>query len=473
MSLKEPIKFTMDLPLIVSISGIRGIVGDGITPEVVSRLAASYATGLRRRVVLGSDTRPSREMCRYAVLAGLISTGCEIIDLGICPTPSVQIMVNKCKAGGGIAITASHNPIHWNALKLFDEKGLFLSSAGLERVMSVYHQSLSERKGTAKDGGIKRAPFDCLGRVREEHSTFDVHIEKILQSLNVALIRKKKFRVALDCVNGAGSIITPIFLRELGCAVTAINNSPDEGFPHPPEPSPENLKQLSSLVREGDFDVGFAQDPDADRLAIVNEKGSALSEEYSIVFATIAVLKDRRGPVVVNLSTTRAIDDIAATFGCPVVRSRVGERNVVMAMKRSRAVIGGEGSGGVIYPNVHYGRDSMVAMGLILQYMAGSRKKLSEIVNSLPRYHMIKQYLSCPKGEKEKLLGSLPSQLKGERLDMRDGVKIIRRDSWAHIRASNTEPVVRILAEATTKARTKELLDFVVGKIEKSNSALI
>lgn len=468
----------MDLPLIVSTSGIRGIVGDGITPEVISCLAASYATVLRhRRVVLGADTRPSREMCRHAVLAGLISTGCEIIDLGICPTPSVQIMVNKCKAGGGIAITASHNPIYWNALKLFNENGLFLSSAKLERVLAclcgawhgrqgVYRQSLSGRKVTAKDGGIKRASFNRLGKVREEHSTFDVHIEKILQSLNVALIRKKKFRIALDCVNGAGSTITPIFLRELGCAVTAINTNPREDFPHPPEPSPENLKQLSSLVREGKFDVGFAQDPDADRLAIVSEKGAALSEEYSVVFATIAVLEDRRGPVVVNLSTTRAIDDIAAAFGCPVLRSRVGERNVVMAMRRSRAVIGGEGSGGVIYPSVHYGRDSMVAMGLVLQYMAGSRKKLSEIVSSLPRYHMIKQNIGCPAGKKEKLFSSLPSQLKGEKLDRRDGIKIIRRDSWAHIRASNTEPVVRILAEATTKMRTKELFDFVVGKIE-------
>ncbi|MBT9131617.1 phosphoglucosamine mutase [candidate division NPL-UPA2 bacterium Unc8] len=453
----------MDLPLIVSTSGIRGIVGEGITPEVVSRLAASYATTLRhRRVVLGSDTRPSREMCRHAVLAGLISTGCEIIDIGICPTPSVQIMVDKCEAGGGIAITASHNPVHWNALKLFNENGLFLSHNQLERILNIYHQSLSR----VTEGGIKRASFSRLGKVREEHSTFDVHIEKILQGLNVGLIRKKKFRIALDCVNGAGSIITPIFLRELNCTITAINTNPREDFPHPPEPSPKNLQQLSSLVREGRFDAGFAQDPDADRLAIVTEGGIALSEECSIVLATIAVLEEKRGAVVVNLSTTRAIDDIAAAFGCPVFRSRIGERNVVTAMKRHRAVIGGEGSGGVIYPRVHYARDSMVAIGLILQHMAGSGRKLSEIVASHPRYHLIKQYILCAPEKKEKLLADLKEQLKGERLDVRDGIKIIRKDSWAHIRSSKTEPAIRILAEAPTKRGANELFNFIVDKIE-------
>lgn len=456
----------MDLPLIVSTSGIRGIVGEGITPEIVSCLAASYATTLRRRrVVLGSDTRPSREMCRHAVLAGLISTGCEIIDIGICPTPSVQIMIDKCEAGGGIAITASHNPIHWNALKLFNENGLFLSHNQLERVLNIYHRSLSKSKVTAKEGGIKRAPFNRLGRVRQEHSTFDVHIEKILRNLDVALIRKKKFRVALDCVNGAGSIITPIFLRELNCTITAINNNPDEDFPHPPEPSPKNFKQLSSLVGEGGLDIGFAQDPDADRLAIIDERGTALSEEYSVVLATIAVLKEKRGAVVVNLSTTRAIDDIAAAFDCPVVRSSVGEKNVVTAMKRHRAIIGGEGSGGVIYPSVHYGRDSMVAMGLVLQYMARSDKKLSEIISSLPRYYMIKRSIICTAEKKEKLFADLKEQLKGEKLDTRDGIKIIRKDSWAHIRHSNTEPIIRILAEAPTKTKTKELFNFIIKKI--------
>jgi len=429
----------------------------GITPEVISRLAASYATTLRpRRVVLGTDTRPSREMCRHAVLAGLISTGCEIIDLGICPTPSVGIMVRKCEAGGGIAITASHNPIYWNALKLFNENGLFISPAHLKRVMNVYHQPSS----------VQKIIVNRFGKVREEQSTFDVHIEKILQSLNVALIRKKKFRIALDCINGAGSIITPIFLRKLNCTVTVINANPREDFPHSPEPSPKNLKQLSSLVKEGRFDTGFAQDPDADRLAIINEKGVALSEEYSIVLATISALKERRGAVVVNLSTTRAVDDIADAFGCPVFRSKVGEGNVVTAMKRHRAVIGGEGSGGVIYPRVHYGRDSMVAMGLVLQYMAGSGEKLSEIIGSLPRYHLIKQYLLCPSEKKEKLFATLKEELKGEKLDIRDGIKIIRRYSWAHVRSSNTESAIRIFAEAPTKRGANELLNFIIGKIE-------
>ena len=457
-------------PLIMSVSGVRGVVGESITPEILARFASAYGTFVKGgEVAVGTDSRLSREMCRYAVFSGLVSVGCQVIDLGICPTPTVQLMVERLKVRGGLVITASHNPAEWNGLKFLSEEGVFLNPRQWKRLLSIYHGNK-----------INRVPFSLLGKVRENSLALSTHIEKILNYLNVDLIRRKRFRVALDCANGAGSVITPIFLRRLGCRVLGINCQVNEVFPRPPEPIPENLSSLSTLIKEKKADVGFAQDADADRLAIVSEKGAPIGEEYSVTLATQFVLRDqkKKGTVVVNLSTTQAIDDIAQKFGFRVVRTPVGEIYVVEGMKKHGAVIGGEGNGGVIDPRAHYGRDSLAGMGIILQYLAESGKTVSELAKSIPRYYLVKKKIRCPQEKKDKVLGMVRRQFAEETLDpfrnlfltgldLRDGVKAIWEDAWVQVRPSGTEPIVRVFAEARTKIEAGKIVNSILMRIRK------
>lgn len=445
-------------PLMISVSGVRGIVGESLTPEVLSKFAAAYGTFVKGgKVVVGTDSRLSREMCKYAVFSGLISVGCEVVDLGIVPTPTVQLMVEKLKAAGGIAITASHNPAEWNALKFFSREGIFLNSRQFLSLMSIYEKEK-----------IKRASWkNLLGKVQEDTSAISTHIEKILNYLDGDLIRRKKLRVVLDGVNGAGSIITPLFLRKLGCRVVKINCQVNEPFPHPPEPLPGNLSALISLVKQKKADIGFAQDADADRLAIISEQGIPLGEEYSLALATQFLLEKKKGTVVINLSTSRMIDDIARKFKSRVIRTKIGEINVVQGMKRHRAIIGGEGNGGVIDPRAHYGRDSLAGMGLILQYLAESGKSVSSLTESFPRYYLVKRKVGFPAGKKKDVLSMIEKEFAGEKLDRRDGIKVIRESSWVHIRSSGTEPVIRVLAEARTKREAEEMAVSILKKIEE------
>jgi len=445
-------------PLMFSVSGVRGVVGEVLTPEVLSKFAAAYGTFVKSgRVVVGTDSRLSREMCRHSVFAGLISLGCEVIDVGIVPTPTIQLMIERLKAAGGIAITASHNPANWNALKFFTREGVFLNSRQFSGLLDIYRQEK-----------IKRTSWDnLLNKVREDSSSISTHIGIILNYLDVELIRRKRFRVALDCVNGAGSVITPIFLRKLGCRVMSINRQVNEPFPHTPEPLPGNLSGLSSLVKQKRADIGFAQDPDADRLAIISENGVPLGEEYSVALAVQFVLGKKKGTVVVNLSTSRMIDDIARKFKSRVVRTKIGEINVVEGMKRHRAIIGGEGNGGVIDPRAHYGRDSLAGMGLILQYLAESGERISTLAESIPRYYLVKRKIGCPEDKKKKVLETMERKFAGEKLDRRDGIKVIRESSWVHIRLSGTEPVIRVFAEARTAKEAKGIVNSILKKIKE------
>ncbi|MCD5390335.1 phosphoglucosamine mutase [candidate division NPL-UPA2 bacterium] len=457
-------------PLIISVAGVRGVVGESITPEVLARFASAYGTFVKGgKVVVGTDSRLSREMCRYAVLGALLSVGCQVIDLGICPTPTIRLMVENLKVRGGLVITASHNPAEWSGLKFLTEEGTFLNARQWERLLSIYHGSK-----------INRVPFYRLGRVKENSSALSTHIKKLLSYLNVDLIRKKRFRVALDCANGAGSVITPIFLRRLGCRVLGINCQVDEVFPHPPEPIPQNLSGLIRLIKKKGADLGFAQDADADRLAIVSEKGFPLGEEYSVALSTQFVLRNqkKKGTVVVNLSTTRAIDDIAQRFGSRVVRTRVGEIYVVEGMKRHRAVIGGEGNGGVIDPRAHYGRDSLAGMGIILQYLAESGESISRLAESIPRYYLLKRKVRCPEDKKEKFLEAIKKEFAEERLDqfrgksltgldLRDGVKAIWEDAWVQVRPSGTEPAIRVFAEARTRTEARKIANSILMRIRR------
>jgi phosphomannomutase len=425
----------------ISISGVRGVVGDSLLPPLLTRFAESFGTYLNSgEIVVGRDTRTSGEMVKHAVFAGLMSTGCQVIDLDICPVPTIQHMVRKLEARGGVAITASHNPVEWNALKLIRGDGCFLNSYQAEELLSVYHQ-----------GDYKKAREQEILPVKKNDQGIRSHLGQILEHYGPVSWNKRRFKVAIDCCNGAGSLMTPRLLEALGCEVVSINTTPNGIFPHPPEPVPQNLTELCQLVKDSGSDVGFAQDADADRLAIISQEARPIGEENTLALAVRFVLSRERGVVVTNLSTTQAIDDIAQALNCRVIRTRIGEVNVTETMKKEGAIIGGEGNGGVIFPRINFARDSLVAIALILHYMAATGAPLSVLVDELPRYFSVKQTVPCPSSQVRPLLKRLQETYSGERTDHTDGLKIIRPDSWAHVRPSNTEPIVRVVVEAKSK----------------------
>jgi phosphomannomutase len=429
----------------ISVSGVRGVVGETLTPELLVRFAEAYGSYIRGgKVVLGRDTRPSGEMVRQAVYAGLISTGCEVIDLGVCPVPTVHTMVPILKARGGVMITASHNPLQWNALKFVDSDGVLLGQTN--ELLEVYYQ-----------GDFRRVPPTRYKQPRQYDGAYDKHIKLVLDNVDTAAIRKRRFTVALDSVNGAGSLITPRLLKELGCKVVSINTKPDGIFPRVAEPLPENLGDLCSLVKKSGADIGFAQDPDADRLAVVNERGQPIGEEYTVVISSDYVLRSNPGPIVVNLSTTRAMDDLAAKYGVPIYRTAIGEVNVAREMILRQGVCGGEGGGGCVYPAINCSRDSLAGIGLILSALAAHSGTLSSLVESLPRYYIAKDKMEVFSSQIYPMIRKIRKHFKSEQLEETDGLKIIRDREWIHVRASNTEPIIRLIAEATTEKRAIEL----------------
>jgi len=436
----------------ISISGVRGVIGDSLSPTLLTRFAESFGTYLNSgKIVVGRDTRTSGEMVKHAVFAGLLATGCPVVDLDICPVPTIQLMVRKLGARGGIAITASHNPVEWNALKLIRSDGCFLNSYQAEELLSIYHQ-----------GDYRKARNHEIKAVKKNSQGIPSHLEQILKHYGPVLWKGRRLKVAIDCCNGAGSVMTPELLQALGCDVVSINTTPDGIFPHPPEPVPQNLTDLCQLVKESGADVGFAQDADADRLAIVSEKGTPIGEDNTLALAVKFLLRQEQGTVVTNLSTTQAIDDIAQVFNCRVIRTRIGEVNVTETMKKEKALIGGEGNGGVIFPRINFARDSMVGITLVLHYMALTASPLSTLVEELPRYYFVKHTLPCPSFRVRSFLNSLKEIYFREKLDLTDGLKILRPDSWAHIRSSNTEPIMRIVVEArneeTAQAWAREII---------------
>jgi len=447
-------------PLMVSISGVRGVIGESLTPEVVVRWGQAYGTYVGGgRVVVGRDTRVSGEMVKHSVLAGLLSTGCGIIDLGVVTTPTATIMIEELGADGGIVISASHNPIEWNALKFFSADGQYLDDAEGQELLDI-----------CRRGDFRQAKWHQIREVEANSRAADVHLKKVLGIVDVEAIRAKKFRVALDSCNGAGVEITARMLTELGCDLVRIHCTPDGLFPHDPEPSFENLQDLCKLVRaDRGIDAAFAQDPDADRLAVVNEQGAFIGEEYTLALAADYVLAERPGKVVINMSTSRAIEDLAARRNSTCERVAVGEVNVARRMREVGATIGGEGNGGVIDPRVHYGRDSLVGMALILELMARRGRRLSELVSELPRYHMLKTKAPCPA---ERLAPALEAmrregQAAGARSTDLDGLRLDWPDAWVHIRSSNTEPVVRVIGEAADRKRVEELVGAYVGRVRE------
>ena len=443
--------------LMISVSGMRGHVGTDLTPELVARHAAALGAWARAQgrplVVLGRDARTSGPMFAHAAAAGLMSVGVDVVDLGIVPTPTVQLAVEHHHAGAGLILTASHNPIEWNALKLVGPDGIFLDAAAGAAVRTL-----------AEDGPA-RAGWDGLGTVRADPDAIRRHLDLVLAlpAIDVAAIRARRFHVALDCVRGAGGGTIPLLLERLGCRVSGINLETDGRFPRPPEPVPENLGDLGRLVRESGADVGFAVDPDVDRLAIVDETGRPIGEDYTLALAVRAVLDQRTGDgtpptVVANLSTSLVVEDAARDAGARFVRAAVGEANVARTIRDEHAVIGGEGNGGVMYPALHIGRDAPLGVALILHQLARSGRTISELVAAAPRYVIVKA-----KGARgpalEPLYEGLRRRFPDAVPDDRDGLRLAWPDRWLHVRPSGTEPIVRFIAEAPTAADAEALVE--------------
>ena len=439
--------------LMVSVSGIRGRVGAGLTPEIVATYAAAFgAWALQqspgRPIVVGRDSRVSGPMFHRVAIAALQSVGANVIDIGLTTTPTCQLSVEDHHAGGGLMLSASHNPIEWNALKFIGPSGMFLEAF----------------EGTAMraiaDGTIPRATWDALGAVEADSGAVERHLARILAIpyIDTAKIRARKLHVALDCVRGAGSVIIPALLERLGCRVTGIHMEPDGRFPRSPEPIAENLGELERLVRDSGADIGLAVDPDVDRLALVSDEGKAIGEDYTLALASLLVLKHRKGPAVTNLSTSLVVGEAVRRAGSTLLLAPVGEVNVAVKMRDAGAVIGGEGNGGVILPELHLGRDAPVGVALILQLLAESGRTLSSLANELPRFSIVKDKLDRPKAPLDTVYAALRSAFGDAEVDTQDGLRLSWKDRWLHVRPSGTEPIVRVIAEAPTEQDARALV---------------
>ncbi len=441
--------------LMVSVSGVRGRVGEALTPEIMAKFAAGFGAWARQRgggerasIVVGRDSRVSGPMFQPAVMSALQSVGCDVIDVGMVPTPTIQLAVEHHHAAGGLAITASHNPIEWNALKFIGPSGVFLDGDEAAAMRAVV------------DGDIKRAQWDELGTIESDAAAVTRHIDQVLALpfIDVDGIRRRGFHVALDCVRGAGGAFMPEFLRRLGCRISAINLETDGRFPRSPEPIAENLGELEALVQSSGAQIGFAVDPDVDRLALVSDEGKAIGEDYTLALAAKVVLRHREGPIVTNLSTSQIIDDIAREQNRTVIRAPVGEVNVATRMRSENSPVGGEGNGGVILTEMHLGRDAPVGAALILQLLIEEGKPLSAIVASYPRYFIVKDKLDRPSAPLDAVYASLVKAFPDADADTQDGLRLTWPDRWVHVRPSGTEPIVRVIAEALTKEEAEALI---------------
>ncbi len=437
--------------LLVSVSGIRGIVGQSLTPDRAAAFAAALGTHTGGgRIVLCRDSRPSGEMLRPAVLGGLLATGCEVHDIGVAPTPTCGLAVENLQAAGGIQITASHNPAEWNGLKMFGADGAVLSPDAGKVVQEIFTSQTQQY-----------AAWDGLGSLRIPPEVGAQHVQKVCDQVGVAEIQSKRLRVVLDANGGAGGPMGVDLLNALGCDVLEMGCSADGRFEHPPEPIPAHLTDIAPTVARGGAAIGFVLDPDADRLALIDEQSNCLSEELTLALCVRYRLEQQPGPVAINMSTTRAIADLAAAKGCLCTRSAVGEANVVELMRRTSAILGGEGNGGVIDPRIGWVRDPFIGMAMILHLMASTGQSLSQLVAELPHYVMRKVKLEVPQEQLVEVFPKLRQNWPEAEVNDIDGLRLDWTDRWVHLRPSNTEPVVRIIAEASEEAQVDELISQV------------
>jgi len=440
--------------LIVSVSGIRGIVGQGLTVEAATAFAASLASHTKGGlIVLSRDGRPSGDVLRHAVLAGLLASGCPVADLGIVPTPTCGLAVRRLRAAGAIQVTASHNPAQWNGLKLFGPDGSVLTAAEGRQVQALF------------DTGTRhQANWNELGHVTQILDADAWHRDLILELVDVSRIRERRFRTFLDANGFAGGPAGGRLLEALGCSPVCHACEANGFFEHEPEPTAENLRSVAPLVSASGCDIGFALDPDADRLALIDETGRYIGEELTLALAVQFRLQQVRGPVVINMSTSRVVEDIVRTSGCPCERSAVGEAHVAEKMRALGAVIGGEGNGGVIDPRVGYVRDPFIAIGMVLNLMADSGRTLSEWVNQLPAYHIVKDKQQVAPERLPSLFAALLARWPEAKVNRLDGLRLDWDDRWVHVRPSNTEPIVRVIAEAP-RAEDAQSLCHEVGAL--------
>ena len=433
--------------LIVSVSGIRGIIGQSLTPAAA--LAFASALGVHTgggRIVLGRDGRPSGIMLRHAILAGLTAAGCEVQDVAVASTPTVGLAVRTLHAAGGIQITASHNPAEWNGLKLFGPDGRILSAAEGRKIQALFEH-----------GEQRRVPWNALGHIHDYRTADNLHLDRVLALVDGKRIRAAKLKAFVDGNGGAGGPLSRSLLMALGVEVMCHACDGDGVFLHEPEPTATNLRDIGPLVAQNGADIGFALDPDSDRLAILDEQGRYIGEELTLALAARFRLSQERGPVVVNMSTSRVTEDVAARYGCRCERSAVGEANVADRMIEIGAVFGGEGNGGVIDPRVGYVRDPFIGMGLILNLMAETGKKLSNLVAELPVYHIVKDKYDVNRERLLTLFEALPRHWPEAKENRLDGLRLDWADRWVHVRPSNTEPIVRVIAEAPRADDAEEL----------------
>ena len=448
--------------LIISTSGVRGIVGSGLDSAVATNFAAAFGTFLKRgTVVVGRDSRLSGEMLKKAVISGLQATGINVIDIGIVPTPTVEIAVKELKAAGGICITASHNPAIWNALKFFNRSGEFATPEQFDKIEKLY-----------KLQNFSFVPFNKIGKVKIQSDWVEKHIKKTLKlkAVRKSAIAGRKFTIVVDAINGAGSLALPELLRKLGAKVFCINCSGDGNFVHGAEPVPKNLKQLGREVLKRKADIGLATDPDADRLAIVDEKGRPIGEELTLAIAVREITRHVKGPTVINISTSKVTADEAFKSGSRVYYSKVGEANVVQMMQKKKAVIGGEGNGGVIFPTFHAGRDALVAAALVLSCLAGEKGKVSDLVATLSLYYTMKTKAKCPANFNRNLKSfenELEKFVDNPRISKLDGLRADFSQGWLLVRKSKTEPIFRLMVETNSMKFSKELSKKVMNYFVK------
>jgi phosphomannomutase len=445
--------------LMASISGVRGIVGDGLDPETIVKYTSAYADFIGKgKVVVGRDARITGEMVLSLVTGTLLAKGLDVIEIGICPTPTVQYTVKTLKANGGIAITASHNPNQWNALKMLNSTGQFLSP-----------EEYKEFQIQLNKPDRKYEDWKEIGKLTHTEEGLKKHVNDVLnlKHINRDEIKKRKFRVLADCVNGAGVYIIPEFLKKFGCEVIELNCEKTGIFPRLPEPIPENLTETMKAVLENHADLGVVVDPDVDRLVLITNEGLPFGEENTITQAVKFILSKDKGNVVVNLSTTRAVDDVAKEQGQKVFRSPVGEANVVKKMKEVNAIIGGEGSGGVIYPELHYGRDALVGIAITLQHITDFGGTLAELKQALPSYFIAKKRIDLVNVNPDEVIATLIKKYGKENINTEDGLRIDFPDHWVHFRKSNTEPIIRIITEAKTQAFAEQMSDKYFNEIKE------
>jgi phosphomannomutase len=441
--------------LMIGVSGMRGTIGGTLTPAVVGQMLAAFSVWLKEttpdvpklRVVVGRDSRPSGFWVRDASVAALVASGIEVIDLDIVTTPGVAMMVKHLGAHAGVVITASHNPIQWNGIKFLNAEGIAPPPAAATRIKELYDANTTTF-----------VRVDKLIPPSKNTDTHALHVKKVLDFVDVLGISSKRYKVVLDSVNGAGCVATATLLSKLGCRTVHINGTPDGKFTHNPEPTKDNLVQLADEVKRQGAEVGLAQDPDADRLAIIDEHGNYIGEEYSLALCAKHVLSKKPGVAVANLSSSRMLDDIAAMHGSKVIRTPVGEANVIQAMIQHNAIIGGEGNGGVIDNRIVGGRDSLVGMAYVLQLMASTGKTISQLVSDIPKYEIVKTKFECRREDANRAVAAIKETFAKEKVDTQDGIRIDWDKAWIHARPSNTEPIMRIIAEAPDRATAERYI---------------